>query len=542
MLATAPLIGCGGGDDPAPAKPVDPGPPEEPVVWGDCPEHFQTECARIDVPLRHEDPEGEKIPILVARRPSGTPDAPQLWLLQGGPGGSGASFYDLVSYMAEHLPGFDIYTLDHRGVGESQRIGCPDQEKAGSPNGVGLTSAEWAACAQDLKDTLGDKLSAFTITSAARDLGAVIERTRAPGQRTFVWGASYGTTWAMRYLQVFPDQAAGVVLDSIVSPGVQYLSQFDQQYDAVAQDFVALCAADAGCSSKLGADPWAFLGALYEKIDAGHCASSGLTRPLLREVMAVMLQGWDRRRYVLPFAYRVDRCAPEDITAMGHMFQAFFGEPFDGRGFSPVLQAHIALSELWETPAPSPSELTGRAGAALFSTDFGVTVGPVFDAWPRYDHDDLTDGWPDTSIPILMLNGSLDPQTPLETAQVAEERLSRPGQTFVAVPNAVHGVIGGSPVATPGALPCGSQITFSFLEAPDAPVDTACLSDLRPVSFAFTAEESQEVFGTDDVWENAPAPMGVKRSADAELHGLKSAAPRPLDVAALRRALARPPL
>ena len=49
-----------------------------------------------------------------------------------------------------------------------------------------------------------------------RDLAAVLERTRKPGQRSFVYGVSYGTYWAQRYLHVAPTQAAGVILDSIV--------------------------------------------------------------------------------------------------------------------------------------------------------------------------------------------------------------------------------------------------------------------------------------------------------------------------------------
>ncbi len=33
-----------------------------------------------------------------------------------------------------------------------------------------------------------------------------------------IWGGSGGTYWAQRYLQVYPDQADGVVLEGIAGP------------------------------------------------------------------------------------------------------------------------------------------------------------------------------------------------------------------------------------------------------------------------------------------------------------------------------------
>ena len=383
------------------------------------------------------------------------------------------------------------------------------------------------------QDTLGDKLDAFTITNAAKDLGNVIERTRAPGQKTFVWGGSYGTYWALRYLQVHPDQSAGVVLDSIASPGVQFLSQFDAQFDGVAQKLADACAADATCAAKLGPDPWARVGSLYEKLDAGHCPELGITRPLAQQVLASLLMRWKARRIVMPLVHRLDRCEPADIAAVGSLFQFYFGEPREDRGFSIALQVHISFSEMWEDPPPSAEELQGRVDGAYFSPGFTTYVLPAFDGWRRYAHDTYTNGWPDTATPVLMLNGSMDPQTPLETAQVAAERLTAHGQTFVAVPDAVHGVLTGSPVATPGALPCGSQITFSFLEDPASPPDTSCLSDLLPISFDIPTEEAQQIFGADDAWENAPmmvapspAPaVPVVIDAEAVLRELRRRAP-----------------
>jgi hypothetical protein len=72
-------------------------------------------------------------------------------------------------------------------------------------------------------------------------------------------------------LQAYPDLVDGVALDSVVSPSVQHLSQFDELFDPVAKPLAELCAQDAVCGEKLGADPWARVLGLLDKLDQGHC-------------------------------------------------------------------------------------------------------------------------------------------------------------------------------------------------------------------------------------------------------------------------------
>jgi pimeloyl-ACP methyl ester carboxylesterase len=174
------------------------------------------------MPLDWAVPSADLISVFASRRPAiEQPAKVQLWLLAGGPGGSGDSYSTYVDQLAKELPDHDLYVLEHRGVGESTRVGCPDQESTTSEGGVGITASEWPACLEAVERSWGNKLSHFTTTADARDLKRFIELTRAPGQKVFVYGASYGTTRALRLLQVDPAGVDGVILDSVVSPGVQ---------------------------------------------------------------------------------------------------------------------------------------------------------------------------------------------------------------------------------------------------------------------------------------------------------------------------------
>ena len=93
----------------------------------------------------------------------------QLWLLQGGPGFSGADFEPFVRAFTSEVTNLDVYLPDHRGTGRSSRLGCP-QEDPSSPGGFSITPAEWPACLASVKAQWGPRLNGFTTTDAARDL------------------------------------------------------------------------------------------------------------------------------------------------------------------------------------------------------------------------------------------------------------------------------------------------------------------------------------------------------------------------------------
>src|SRR6185436_17201503 len=96
------------------------------------------------------------------------------------------------------------------------------------------------------------------------DLASLIERSQPSPVPAFLYGASYGTIWGHRFLQLYPDRAAGVILDSINWP-----DRTLEDYDLLFED-VAARVFDA-CADELGADPWASVGAMYEALAGGHC-------------------------------------------------------------------------------------------------------------------------------------------------------------------------------------------------------------------------------------------------------------------------------
>lgn len=208
--------------------------------------------------------------------------------------------------------------------------------------------------------------------------------------------------------------------------------------------------------------PRQFLEQLYTKVDAGHCRRLlGPEQPWSdpAESLGRSARGLGTaRRHALGLIYRLDRCYVPDVRALTHLYETFFVPDAErSRLFalsSNVLFWHIAFAEMWEQPAPSTAELEVRIAPLFFSKDLALG-NPSHDVWPIYPRDEYMGEFPDTDVPVLMLQGTLDPQTPRDLAVVTTEHFTAPHQTWTLVPGSPHSVATQSYVTTPGADTCG---------------------------------------------------------------------------------------
>ncbi|GLF95833.1 alpha/beta hydrolase [Streptomyces yaizuensis] len=213
------------------------GPPrqrERPALeWTACPHDKgpgDQQCAELQVPLDHADPDGPKITVGVSRLRSERPAERRgaLLVLAGGPGGSGVQrLAQKGAALRKETRGlYDLVTLDPRGVGRSTRADC------------GLDAADrtliklraWPGPGGELDEVVahgrrtakacqrngGATLRSFTTANQVRD----IERLRrALGvEKLSAWGNSYGAYVGAVYAQKYPHRTDRWVLDSGQDP------------------------------------------------------------------------------------------------------------------------------------------------------------------------------------------------------------------------------------------------------------------------------------------------------------------------------------
>lgn len=468
------------------------------IKWASCPlkignDEEMVECTQIAVPLRHEDPDGAVIEVAVKRKLGKNPHQRQLWFLDGGPGDSGReSLAALVKVFAD-IDDLDLYTFDHRGVGGTKLLDCPEQQSSESEGGQEVIASEWDDCIEYLRQNRDD-LDALTTTQTAQDLGLLVELFRKPNVPVFVMGVSYGTYLTNRYLQLFPHQPDGIIIDGLV-PADWSFSEFDAALDLAGRKYIAECDKNPDCSDHFRAELSSVIEELIQDMDAGHINRLGLSSDMLRLLLGNMLMIDTTRAYIPALLLRLERFSWYDKMAILHLFRLLNKE--DGiasekSSHSQVLQRHVALSEIWGKDAPSLKKLEEDVAGYIMTTRVSTAFADTAVNWPVYEAGSLDDRQADYDGPLLMLHGGLDPTIPPDRLEGMRRHFSAPQQHFVLIPQNGHVVINESL--------CAQSIYRQFLDNPTKAPDTSCVEEISSPSFTGDEKTTELLFGTKDYW------------------------------------------
>jgi pimeloyl-ACP methyl ester carboxylesterase len=393
---------------------------------------------------------------------STVPDA--VILLQGGPGGSSdvleplmEAVYRQTRSAAGAVP-YDVFVADHRGVGRSSRLGCvaAQAETTGSIDGVAIaTGSETPLCskAREGGDPEYDGVESFSSFEAGADVASMIDELRARFgyERVAVYGVSYGTMWATRFLQQFPDKASAVFLDGVVSTkgsdGSGYgrrltLDTWDEVVSAVGKAFISGCFNNTACSKNMDAPSWRsidrFLPDQLEEVCAEMIDIMGPREQIIQTISSGLLV-LDARPLITILVHRIKRCSPSDVNAVKRILALFpkAGPPDCAPLSSLILQYNVAHSELfWRTPSvASYADLGWYTGA-------GRSMSLALVEWAAYDFGDYAQYFNQsfaTEIPVAMVNGNLDPQTPIYSAETQRDHSFASPLRFAMIPGANHG-------------------------------------------------------------------------------------------------------
>ena len=503
---TAPR-GCDGHDDD--------GGPGGTLRWSACgplvPGGAEGECATMRVPLDWNAAGGANVAggpqldVFVKRFRGHGPGASggrgQLWFLDGGPGGTGAQFDNAELVALFDQLGWDLYIPAHRGTGHSTALTCAAAVTEDSTMGALVTLEEAAGCSGEAQAQWGAGLAHFSAEQAAHDVGALIEAATAKrpgsGQRVAVWGGSYGTYWAQRYLQVFPAQADAVVLEGTLDLTNDLSDQLSAG-DAAGERFLDVCAADASCAGKLGGDPRAAYDAAVAKLAAGTCAPlAELTVPTWKQVARTLVDtglGYDARAILAALVHRINRCSAADAPVLESFAAGIpvLAEQIDRAESDPVINNFLlglneARVDLWPAAVDRAAGAAAHRSLRFASVEEWTGFVDIFEQWPAQPHAAGAETPAATGVPVLLLIGGLDISTPMEWGTLAASRYPQAQQ--VVVPTGGHGVSFDDATGD-----CAREVLFGFLADPAAPVETSCVQGVRPIDFAAGA-------GARDLWE-----------------------------------------
>jgi pimeloyl-ACP methyl ester carboxylesterase len=227
----------------------------EPIEWEGC---GSSECATLEVPLDHDDPDGERIEIAARRVPASGKRVGALFVNPGGPGAGGAEFAEILAFLlpSEITDAFDIVGVDPRGIGGSTPMDCGVSatelygldatiETPADREELLTVSQEYA---DDCADRHGELLPHVGTRDVARDMD-VVRAAMGEEQLSFL-GFSYGSAIGQVYADLFPDRIRSMVLDGILELGPTGLELAAEQaagFETALDRFVQFCDAGEGC-------------------------------------------------------------------------------------------------------------------------------------------------------------------------------------------------------------------------------------------------------------------------------------------------------
>ncbi|WP_242908214.1 alpha/beta fold hydrolase [Actinomadura terrae] len=461
-------------------------------VRDDCVAVPGAECGTLQVPLVRSRPEMGRTNVAYAVIRHRDTSRPAKGMFTVNPGGPGDSAFARAAMYAEGFGGLlrdhDLLLVEPRGVGRSDALDCgfdvPPATRDGFVRAVG-------GCGT----ALGARAGGYTSAEIADDIDAV--RAELGVDRLDLLGESYGTYLMSVYAQRHPENVRSIVLSSA------YPIDFDMwarpNVRAARRTIGVLCDRSGGAcdgravlrdldrlSDRLGKRPipYTTLDGVKRVVDGTALASivyNGATEGSSESIGNVP--------YVVRTALRGDT-GPlvEAARQVGPMSgsSAPGGSGEEEQPFNPAQAMAVMCNDyptLWDRAAPVKTRLRQYAAGRAALPDeefwpFGKTAwtsaiedrGNTCVRWPGHQAAGPAHG-PMPDVPVLVVSGELDPNTPTEEGRLAARQFRR--ASVLEVPNTGH-------VAEKEGSGCVAGIESAFLR--DLRVgDTACLAKIPPV-------------------------------------------------------------
>jgi pimeloyl-ACP methyl ester carboxylesterase len=447
-------------------------------------------CGLAAVPLDWTTPDGETITVWFAVQPASLQPSTGTFIpFAGGPAEAILETSAEYAGYVTGMPSSDTLLVDVRGVGRSSRLSCPAFDAPDSPLALGgeLTPDNPADCAEEL----GTRRDYFNTVSSVLDIEA-IRRALQLGEPSLA-GFSYGTYVASVYTVLFPDHVQAAVLDGpfplVTNPWA------DDVPRAVGQSAALQCERSGDCdpieivaqlatvAAELARQPRQFAGrtAPFGEGDLINLAQNALQTASkeFRDAVAAAAGG--------------DFAALEALQALA---ASEAGAPSTDTESTPDVGGSIALGITvicndYVFPYDIATDLSTRQ--TVFDDALADLPDDAFAPFSKagwvsatWDHPDECLRWPAPStpsvlkppldgpfpdVPVLLVNGDLDLQTPLEGARAAADQW--PVGEFLLVPNGTH-------VVTPQSE-CLLGAALGFLETRAFPAIDVCADDPLPL-------------------------------------------------------------
>jgi pimeloyl-ACP methyl ester carboxylesterase len=375
---------------------------------------YRADCGTLVVPEDRANPRSRLIALPVTRilARSSHPLAP-IFHLNGGPGITNMTFPQANRLAAQH----DVVMVGYRGVDGSSVLNCPEVTAALENYGNYLAKASltayseaFAACAKRLERD-GVDLAGYTLAEQADDINAA--RVALGYKRIDLLSESAGTRLAMTYQWRYPNTVDRSVMVGVNPPGNFLYSgaEIDQGIEA----YSALCAKQPSCRART-----ANLAASM-KHTAAHMPSSWLSLPIepgnVRVGTFLGLTFSTAQASELAGPITLDSWIsaaqgdPSGLWFLSFMAHLVLPQSFVWGEFASIGMADAHPVERYYSSGADRGSIIGNPLA-----EFIWGAGGLVHAWPANPGENQYTNVQNSSVPTLLIGGTLDFETPAQNA------------------------------------------------------------------------------------------------------------------------------
>ena len=415
-----------------------------------------------------------RLAVVRVRSTAETPASP-VFLATGGPGGFGLARASagFPQTFADVLADRDWVFFSQRGTKFAEPyLTCDDYDLIPLESASGSWSdeeiaAQRAARLQSCYDAFvaqGVDITGYNTNENATDVNDI--RLALGYDKIVYMGESYGTMLGQFVMRNHPEILESVILDGIAPVAAAHWSDVTSMPGAFERVF-ALCAADEACNAAYPypegalADAFAALEANPQPIEL---SIGGQTSTVLVDG-TLMMNGLFLQLYT-PGGYAL-------VPAMAYQMQAndlsalYVTLPLVLTPGGTARLMHFAIA-CADDPVRSLDDVNVEGALPMYvalayddSSSYVAACGLLNLAQlPAVSDEPVA-----SDLPVLLLNGGLDPATPAEPARSLQATL--PNSQYVVFPNGTH---------IQHNSPCGIAVIDAYMTDPSAPVDQSCIS------------------------------------------------------------------
>ncbi|WP_245961398.1 alpha/beta hydrolase [Thalassotalea euphylliae] len=438
----------------------------------------QIKCGTLTVPENYQLPAGQQIDLHFTVLPAidNSNNKIPLMFLAGGPGQAATELAAMLrNRFYEVRKTHDIILVDQRGTGQSSQLKCDDEAFTAQSVYESLTFDFEVSEVQDCIADFTQDLSQYNSENAIRDFDAV--RGALGHDKINVYGGSYGTRAALIYMRMFPESLNSVVLDS-VAPLDMRIGLFGQSGARSYELLLNNCQAEESCQKafpNLDQDYQKVFAELVAKpveLSIPHPRLGTATKLIIdadKFVSTIQQQLYSLTgRSMMPLV--INQAAQGNFMPfVGVLAQADEKQP-RGSVYTNLLM-NIACNEDFPLIAEQDWQADASNQFARNISHRGVRL--VCPLWPKYRPEASFYEPVNSDIPTLILSGNLDPVTPPENGERADQMLAN--SRHIVAEHLSHIV---------AVNDCGVGLVAKFIDELDLEgLDASCLAELPAETF-----------------------------------------------------------